>query len=255
MQRSKCAAKKSQVASIDSRPSEIAIAKWLAAWVCRFNCSMQQNDQLNPQSKQTLLLETRQQKKWCEKLTMNVHEIETKRLRLRQWQDSDYPIFARMNADAETMRFFPATLSVEQSNAMAQYCRDLIEQQGWGVWAVEEKATATFIGFTGLHRPTDELPFSPCIEVAWRLVKTAWGNGFATEGADAALSFAFAQLAVPEIVSFTTLDNAPSERVMQRLGMRRDAQTFEHPSLPSGHPLREHVLYRAYPGTRTLALI
>ncbi len=78
-----------------------------------------------------------------------------------------------MNTDAETMRFFPATLSVEQSNAMAQYCRDLIEQQGWGVWAVEEKATATFIGFTGLHRPTGELPFSPCIEVAWRLVKTA----------------------------------------------------------------------------------
>ena len=86
-------------------------------------------------------------------------------------------------------------------------------------------------------------------------MKTAWGNGFVTEAAGAALSFAFAQLAVSEIISFTTLDNAASERVIQRLGMRRDAQTFEHPSRPSGHPLREHLLYRAYPGTRTLALM
>ncbi|MDF3831415.1 GNAT family N-acetyltransferase [Cupriavidus basilensis] len=186
---------------------------------------------------------------------MHIHEIETDRLRLRQWQDSDYPIFARMNADAETMRFFPTTLTVEQSNAMAQYCRDLIEQQGWGVWAVEEKATAAFIGFIGLHIPTDELPFSPCVEIAWRLAITAWGKGFATEGASATLSFAFGQLAMPEIVSFTALNNTPSVRVMQRLGMRRDAQTFEHPSLPSGHTLREHVLYRAFPGERAIAFM
>lgn len=87
---------------------------------------------------------------------------------------------------------------------------------------------------SGLHRPTDELPFSPCIEIAWRLVKTAGGNGFATEAAGAALSFAFAQLAVPEIISFTTLDNAASERVMQRLGMRRDAQRSSIPLVLQG---------------------
>lgn len=184
---------------------------------------------------------------------MKIHEIETDRLRLRQWRDADYPVFACMNADAETMRFFPATLSVEQSNDLANYCRDLIEQQGWGVWALEEKATAAFIGFVGLHRPTDELPFSPCIEVAWRLVRAAWGKGFATEGASAALSFAFAQLAVPEIVAFAASDNTPSERVMQRLGMRRDAQMFEHPSFPPGHSLRKHVLYRAHPDARISA--
>lgn len=179
---------------------------------------------------------------------MRIQEIETKRLRLRQWQDSDYPLFASINADVESMRFFPATLTVEQSNDLARYCRGLIEQQGWGVWAVEEKTTAKFIGFTGLHKPTDELPFTPCIEIAWRLDRAAWGNGFATEAASAALSFAFDKLALPEVVSFTTLTNTPSERVMQRLGMKREPRTFEHPSLPTGHPLREHLLYRAYPG-------
>lgn len=177
---------------------------------------------------------------------MHIQEIETERLRLRQWQDSDYPLFARINADVESMRFFPETLTVDQSNDLARYCRGLIEQQGWGVWAVEEKMTKKFIGFTGLHKPTDELPFTPCVEIAWRLARAAWGNGFATEAASAALSFAFGELALHEVVSFTALTNTPSERVMQRLGMKRDPQTFAHPSIPSGHPLREHLLYRAY---------
>lgn len=181
---------------------------------------------------------------------MRIQEIETERLRLRQWQDSDYPLFARINADVESMRFFPATLTVEQSNDLARYCRGLIEQQGWGVWAVEEKTTAKFIGFAGLHKPTDELPFTPCVEIAWRLARAVWGNGFATEAASAALSIAFGELALPEVVSFTALTNTPSERVMQRLGMKREPQTFEHPSLPSGHPLREHLLYRAYSDER-----
>lgn len=176
---------------------------------------------------------------------IQIHEPETARLRLRQWRRSDYPCFARLNADPETMRFFPATLTAAESNALAQRCHDFIEQRGWGIWAVEEKASKTFIGFTGLHIPTDELPFSPCVEIAWRLTRSAWGKGFATEAARAALTFAFAQLALPEVVSFTAVSNIPSQRVMQRLGMERDPQTFGHPSLPSCHPLREHVLYRA----------
>lgn len=185
-----------------------------------------------------------------EKLVIRMHEINTARLRLRQWKDCDYHLFARINADVESMRFFAATLTVEESNDLAQYCRGLIEQQGWGIWAVEEKTTEKFIGFTGLHKPTDELPFTPCVEIAWRLAREAWGSGFATEAASAALSFAFDELALPEVVSFTALTNTPSERVMQRLGMKREPQTFLHPSLPTGHPLREHLLYRAYPDER-----
>lgn len=128
---------------------------------------------------------------------------------------------------------------------MAQRCSDLIMQRGWGFWAAHDKQADRFIGLIGLHVPVAEMPFSPCVEVGWRLARSAWGKGLATEGASAALALAFNELRLPEVVAFTTLGNERSQRVMQRLGMRRDAQTFQHPSLPPGHPLREHCLYRA----------
>lgn len=178
---------------------------------------------------------------------IHIHTLETPRLRLRQWRSDDYPIFARLNADTETMRYFPATLSTAQSNAIAQRCRELIAQRGWGFWAVEEKSSASFLGFIGLHVPEDPLPFSPCVEVGWRLLRSSWGQGLATEGAKAALEFAFHQLQLKEVVAFTALPNLRSQRVMQKLGMTRDEQTFQHPAVPLGHALREHCLYRAVP--------
>ena len=185
-----------------------------------------------------------------EALMSHIHEIETERLRLRQWKDSDKPVFALMSADAETMRYLPEMLSEEESNAMAQRCHELIEQRGWGFWAAEEKATGSFVGFIGLHIPIAELPFSPCVEIGWRLSRSVWGRGFATEGASAALEFAFEQLLLSEVVSFTAVGNARSERVMKRLGMQREPRNFQHPAVSQGHPLREHCLYRAFaPGT------
>ncbi|MEJ8851257.1 GNAT family N-acetyltransferase [Variovorax rhizosphaerae] len=181
----------------------------------------------------------------------HIHQIETERLLLRQWRRSDFPVFAQMSGDDEVMRFFPAKLSEEESNAMAQRCSDLIEQRGWGFWATQEKSSGSFIGFIGLHIPIAELPFSPCVEIGWRLSRPSWGKGLATEGAGAALAFAFDRLFLAEVVSFTTLNNAPSERVMKRLGMQRDELTFQHPSLPNGHPLREHCLYRIFSDSLT----
>lgn len=172
------------------------------------------------------------------------HEIHTQRLLLRQWRPSDFPTFARMGADAEVMRYFPHTLDEDASRALAQRCHDLIAQRGWGFWAAQEKSSGAFIGFIGLHVPAAQLPFSPCVEVGWRLARPFWGQGLATEGARAALAFGFDALQLAEIVAFTALANARSEAVMQRLGMRRDALTFQHPALPEGHPLREHCLYR-----------
>lgn len=174
----------------------------------------------------------------------HVRELETQRLLLRQWRDSDYSAFALMSADAETMRYFPSTLTEQESHSMADRCRALIEQRGWGFWVAEYKATQEFIGFIGLHVPSAELPFSPCVEIGWRLARHAWGKGLATEGATAVLDFAFRGLGLSEVVAFTALNNSRSERVMQRLGMVRDALSFEHPSLPEGHALRKHVLYR-----------
>jgi RimJ/RimL family protein N-acetyltransferase len=175
----------------------------------------------------------------------HLYQIETERLLLRQWQPSDFPAFAQINSDDEVMRYFPAKLSEQESNPMAQRCHDLIEQRGWGFWAAQEKSSSAFIGFIGLHIPIAELPFSPCVEIGWRLAQHAWGQGLATEGAAATLEFAFNTLSLPEVVAFTTLNNERSERVMQRLNMQKDQLTFQHPALPDGHAMREHCLYRA----------
>lgn len=178
-----------------------------------------------------------------------IHELETERLLLRQWQEEDFAPFAQMSQDAEVMRFFPGTLDAQKSQAMAQRCHALIAERGWGFWATQEKASGQFIGMIGLNIPMADLPFSPCVEIGWRLARPAWGKGLATEGARAALRFAFDELALPEVVAFTTLQNQPSQRVMQRLGMQQDGQTFLHPAVPAGHFLQEHCLYRlANPG-------
>ena len=170
--------------------------------------------------------------------------LRTPRLLLRPWRDSDLAPFAALNTDAEVMRHFPEPLSRAQSDALAQRSRALIEARGWGFWAVERRDNGAFAGFLGLHTPSTDLPFAPCVEIGWRLARAHWGQGLATEGARAALDFGFEQLGLPEIVAFTALGNTRSEAVMQRLGMRRDAATFGHPALAPGHPLREHVLYR-----------
>ena len=171
-------------------------------------------------------------------------ELETERLRLRQWIESDRAPFARLNADTRVMEFLPNILDRAASDAMIDRIQTLIGERGWGFWAVESKQDNQFIGFVGLHIPTADLPFSPCVEVGWRLAFEYWGKGYATEAAQAALEVGFDRLKLPEIVSFTTIDNHRSSAVMERLGMNRDVETFEHSSLPPGHTLREHCLYR-----------
>jgi RimJ/RimL family protein N-acetyltransferase len=171
-------------------------------------------------------------------------EFETERLRLRQWLPADREPFAALNADPKVMEFFPATLDRAASDAMADRGESLIAEQGWGFWATEIKKNAQFIGFVGLHITAPELPFSPCVEIGWRLAFQYWGKGFATEAAQGSLQIGFDLLDLPEIVSFTTVGNIRSRAVMRRLGMREDVDTFEHPKIPTGHPLRLHCLYR-----------
>ncbi|MCG7199937.1 GNAT family N-acetyltransferase [Marinobacter pelagius] len=170
-------------------------------------------------------------------------EFETERLRLRQWEESDFEPFADLNADPQVMEFFPELLSRQASNEIAEKIRSLIKQRGWGFWAVEVKGSEPFIGFCGLHVPSATLPFSPCVEIGWRLSAAHWGKGYASEAARGALDVAFEQLRLPEIVSFTTVGNQRSRRVMERVGMKYSGE-FEHPGLPEGSPLRPHVLYR-----------
>jgi RimJ/RimL family protein N-acetyltransferase len=170
-------------------------------------------------------------------------EIETERLLLRQWKDSDSGPFAALCANAKVMEFFPSTLSREESDAMLSRCRGLIEERGWGLWAVESKVTHGFMGFVGLHIPAADLPFSPSVEIGWRLSEEYWGKGYATEAAQASLEFGFRNLNLQEIVSFTAILNQRSQAVMKRIGMHQ-TETFEHPRVPEGHPLRAHCLFR-----------
>lgn len=170
-------------------------------------------------------------------------ELFTPRLQLRQWRPSDLEPFVAMNADPEVMRYYPATWTKEQSHAFAQQVMRLIDERGWGFWAVEARASGHFIGFVGLHIPSHHLPFSPCVEIGWRLAQSYWGLGYATEAAQSAIAFGFEQLALPELVAFTALTNQPSRALMERLCMRLDCE-FDHPQVAVESSLRRHVLYR-----------
>lgn len=165
------------------------------------------------------------------------------RIVLRQWQDSDVEGYVEMNADPEVMRYFPKTLSRQESVAFLETRRGEIDRRGWGLWAVE--VDGTFAGFTGLAPVSADFPFGPAVEIGWRFRREFWGKGYALAAARDAEAFAFRTLQLPELVSFTAADNARSRRLMERLGMVRDPEgDFLHPRLPEHHPLRPHVLYR-----------
>ena len=176
---------------------------------------------------------------------MDPSEIKTQRLILRRWRPEDRTPFAALNADPAVMEHFPSTLSRAESDTLADRIESHFARHGFGLWAVEIPGVAPFAGFIGLSVPAFETHFTPCVEVGWRLAREHWGTGYATEGASASLRFGFERLGLDEIVSFTVPANAPSRRVMARIGMHHSpADEFDHPLLPPGHPLRRHVLYR-----------
>jgi RimJ/RimL family protein N-acetyltransferase len=171
--------------------------------------------------------------------------LDTVRLKLRHWSPADLAPFAAMNADPAVMEFMPGRLSREASDAFAAACQAQLDREDFGLWAVEVRDGPPFIGYVGLKAPSFEAPFTPCVEIGWRLARDSWGHGYATEAARACLRHAFGVLALPEVVAFTVPANARSRTVMQRLGMALDpAGAFEHPRLPAGHALRHHLLYR-----------
>lgn len=174
----------------------------------------------------------------------NPVELRTPRLLLRNWREDDREPFAAMNSDPLVMEHFPALLSRAESDAGIDRQLAHFEKYGWGFWALEIRQSGEFIGFVGLKHVTDDMPFAPAVEIGWRLAWQHWGRGYATEAAEGALSFAFNTLRLEEVVSFTALTNLPSQRVMQRLGMRSAGEDFDHPQVPAGNPLRRHCLYR-----------
>lgn len=174
----------------------------------------------------------------------SVITLRTERLLLRPWRESDREPFAEMNADANVMEYFPSVNTREESDAAVDRIVARMEEQGFGLWAVEVPGVADFIGFIGLN-PADRVLGRPVLEVGWRLLAQHWGRGYATEGARASLAYAFDDLKRDEVVSFTTIANARSRHVMEKLGMtRRPEEDFDHPGVPVAWSGRRHVLYR-----------
>ncbi|MEO3803275.1 GNAT family N-acetyltransferase [Nonomuraea sp. B1E8] len=177
--------------------------------------------------------------------------METERLIMRRWRDTDRAPFAAMNADPEVMEHFPATLTREQSDTMIDRIEQGFDRHGYGLWALEVRESGLFIGFAGLVLQTFDAPFLPAVEIGWRLARPAWGHGYATEAARRAAAYAFAEAGLDAIISMTAARNARSRAVMERLGMTRDpAEDFDHPRVPGDNPLRRHVLYRLRRDTR-----
>jgi RimJ/RimL family protein N-acetyltransferase len=174
--------------------------------------------------------------------------LETSRLILRRWSPSDREPFARLNADPRVMEFFPECLSREESHRLADAIEAHFQRHGFGLFAAELRSEGCFIGYVGLSVPDFQTHFTPCVEIGWRIAAAHWNRGLATEGARAALAYAFGALRLKELVSFTVPANVASRRVMEKIGMtRRPEDDFDHPGLPEGHPLRRHVLYRILP--------
>ncbi|MFF2041468.1 GNAT family N-acetyltransferase [Kitasatospora sp. NPDC058170] len=176
-------------------------------------------------------------------------ELRTNRLTLRRWRDSDLEPWAAMNADPEVREHLGDLLTSEQSQASMARFEAEFEERGYGWWAVEVQATGEFIGFAGLDQVDDDMPFTG-VEIGWRLARSAWGRGYATEAALAVLAYGFDTLEFPEILAVTTATNVRSQAVMRRIGMTRDpADDFDDLTVPEG-PLRPSVLYRITGSTR-----
>jgi ribosomal-protein-alanine N-acetyltransferase len=171
--------------------------------------------------------------------------LRTERLVLRPWRPSDRAPFAEIGADPRVMRHLGPLLTRAQSDALVDRIEAHFAEHGFGLWALELPGVAAFAGFVGLSNARFAAPFTPCVELGWRLAAAHWGRGYATEAARAAAQFGFDRVGLREIVAFTTVANRASRAVMERLGMTRDPRDdFEHPALAPGDPLRPHVLYR-----------
>ncbi|MEO7269136.1 MAG: GNAT family N-acetyltransferase [Knoellia sp.] len=171
--------------------------------------------------------------------------LRTDRLVLRRWRDSDLEPFAALNADPEVMRHFPSTRSREESDEMVERVDGNFDRLGYGLWAVDRvdrDATGEFIGFVGLAPMHPGSPGAGGVEVGWRLARSAWGSGFATEAAHASVADGIRRVGLDELWSWTAVLNTPSQAVMRRLGMREHTRSL-HPDLPADHPLAPHVTF------------
>lgn len=169
--------------------------------------------------------------------------IETERLLVRVWQDSDRAPFAAMGRDPQVMATLGPLMTRAESDALIDRLVSMQAQDGHCFWAVERKSDGAFLGWTGVIRAT-VAPIAGEVEIGWRLAQHAWGTGYASEAARGALDWAFANLPAPRVVAITAQINLRSQAVMQRIGMAPVPElVFNHPKVADGDPLRPHITY------------
>ena len=170
--------------------------------------------------------------------------LSTDRMLLRPWKDEDYAPFYAMSSDPRVYEFLPVFPDKSACDALADKLRGDFSRRGWGFWALEHKESGEFMGMAGMHEPGPEFGVGrPCVEIGWRLAPAFWGKGFALEAAREIMRFAFTELRLDELVSFTAVGNKRSFGLMERLGMEREKE-FDLLLFPPGDPKRRSYLYK-----------
>jgi len=171
--------------------------------------------------------------------------IETERLILRRWKDSDLDAFAAINQDPKVMATLGPLRTRDESKASIERIQKSFADNGYGLYATELKSTGEMIGYIGCISLPPDMPIEPRLEIGWRLSSAHWGRGYAPEGAKAVLRDMFSRPDIDELVSITAVINTNSISVMKKIGMRTNpAENFDHPKVAVDNPLRPHVLYR-----------
>lgn len=173
---------------------------------------------------------------------MGAYIFTSDRLGFRRWQESDHTSLAAMNADPEVMEFFPARQGEQETRAFIRRMQKLFMEKGYCYFAVEKRENREFIGFIGLAIQDFEADFTPCTDIGWRLKKSTWNKGYATEGAKACLSYAFDHFGLEKVFAIAPLVNVKSELVMKKIGMEK-VKIFDHPKLLEDKRLKKCVLY------------
>ncbi len=168
--------------------------------------------------------------------------FKSERLGFRKWTKEDVAEFAKLNSDEEVMEHFPKTLSKKEVEALITALKNHYVENGFTYYATEILATKEFIGMIGLAFQEYKTEFTPAIDIGWRLKRTAWGKGYATEGAKRCLEYAFNELAIKKVISVCTIKNTNSEKVMKKIGMTKIG-TFNHPELANYPDYEKHYCY------------
>jgi RimJ/RimL family protein N-acetyltransferase len=175
-------------------------------------------------------------------------KLETERLVLRPWEERDREPLMAVQCNPTVRRYYPNVPTPEQVSADFDGALEKARLNGFHFGSARLKSNDAFVGLLGIGQipdaTRDAIPSHPRVEIGWVFAAAYWGQGLAPEGARAWLDYAWS-IGLPEVVAFTAAINAPSQRVMEKIGMvHSKADDFMHPRLEAGHPLRPHVLYR-----------